>query len=185
MQASDREIWTFNFYRNSELHGSLLMARLARTLTDSTLLAAATRHCATEARHATLLSDAVIAMGGRIDPRTGTVQEAYSAKGGIPSALVDVLVLSGVLEKRVRTTYRAHHARPGLHPAAHQVLSTILADMRTEDHGEEENWIERALHEYPRERVEASQAKWRAIDELVARELVTKADAMFSSGGAR
>ena len=32
MQVSDRDLWLLNFYRNSELHGALLMGRLARTL---------------------------------------------------------------------------------------------------------------------------------------------------------
>src|SRR5688500_12135152 len=116
LQLSERELWTLNFYRNSELHGALLMGRLARSLDDTSLLAHATRHCATEARHAALLSEAIVSLGGRIDPHIETVQERYSAKGGIPKTLVDLLVLSEVLEKRVLMTYRAHVAESGLDP---------------------------------------------------------------------
>ena len=52
MQATDRELWLLNFYRNSELHGALLMGKLARSFTDTELLVNLTKHCATEAHHA-------------------------------------------------------------------------------------------------------------------------------------
>jgi hypothetical protein len=66
MQATDRDLWVLNFYRNSELHGALLMGRLARTLTANSLLVHVTRHCATEARHAAMLSETIAAVGGAI-----------------------------------------------------------------------------------------------------------------------
>src|SRR5690349_16173430 len=116
MDATERELWLLNFYRNSELHGALLMGRLARTLGDRDLLVHTTRHCATEARHAAILSETIAALGGGIDPRMATVQEHYSAQGGVPTALADLLVLSEVLEKRVLATYRAHLERRDVHP---------------------------------------------------------------------
>jgi hypothetical protein len=184
MHLSDRELWTLNFYRNSELHGALLMGRLARTLTDTSLLAHATRHCATEARHAAILSGLIESLGGKIDPHVTTVQEHYSANGGIPSTLVDILVLSEVLEKRVLTTYRAHAARPNLHPVIHTALSAILHEMEEEDHGEEGSWIEAALQQQPHDRVEAAERKWRAVDAEVVAELAAMADAKFPGHGA-
>jgi bacterioferritin (cytochrome b1) len=184
MQVSDRELWTLNFYRNSELHGALLMGRLARTLPDTSLLAHATRHCATEARHAAVLSEALEALGGRIDPHVTTVQEYYSAKGGIPATLVDLLVLSEVLEKRVLTTYRAHVARTDVNPLIRRTLSDILQEMEEEDHGEKGSWIEAALEQQPRERVEAAEKKWRGVDATVVTEFAEMADAKFPAGGA-
>jgi bacterioferritin (cytochrome b1) len=179
MQVSDRELRTLNFYRNSELHGALFMGRLARTLPDTSLLAHATRHCATEARHAAVLSEALEALGGRIDPHVTTVQEYYSAKGGIPATLVDLLVLSEVLEKRVLTTYRAHVARADVHPEIRRTLSDILEEMEEEDHGEEGSWIEAALDQQPKERVEAAERKWRGVDAAVASELASLPDDKF------
>ena len=184
MQPSERDLWTLNFYRNSELHGALLMGRLARTLGDSTLLGHATRHCATEAHHAAMLTGAIEALDGTIDPHVKTVQEYYSARGGIPSSIVDLLVLSEVLEKRVLATYRAHVARPDVHPAIRQTLTEILAEMEEEDHGEEGSWIEAALGHHPRSVVEAAERKWRAVDAAVVAELATMAEAKFA-GGAR
>lgn len=187
MLVSEREFWTLNFYRNSELHGALLMGRLARSLDDSALLAHATRHCATEARHASLLTDALERLEGRIDPHVRTVQEHYSARGGVPKELVDLLVLSEILEKRVLTTYRAHVARPDLHPVVRSTLTTILHDMEEEEHGDEDSWIEAALSAHPKDRVEAAEEKWRAIDAAVARAIPADLDARFPAaqrGGA-
>ncbi|HYC52083.1 MAG TPA: ferritin-like domain-containing protein [Gemmatimonadaceae bacterium] len=184
MQPTERDLWTLNFYRNSELHGALLMGRLARTLGDSTLLGHATRHCATEAHHAAMLTGAIEALNGTIDPRVPTVQEHYSARGGVPSSIVDVLVLSEVLEKRVLATYRAHVARSDVHPQIKQTLTEILAEMEEEDHGEEGSWIEAALDQHPKSVVEAAEKKWRAVDAAAVSELATMADAKFASGGA-
>lgn len=184
MQVSDRELWTLNFYRNSELHGALLMGRLARALTDTSLLAHATRHCATEARHAAILSEAVAALGGRIDPHVATVQEHYSARGGVPASLVDLLVLSEVLEKRVLATYRAHVARSDVHPEVRRTLSDILHDMEEEDHGEGGSWIEAALEQQPPDRVEAAERKWRAVDAAVVAELAQMSEAKFPANSA-
>src|SRR5260221_6944384 len=171
MGATERELWMLNFYRNSELHGALLMGRLARTGADDDVLVHATRHCATEARHAAMLSETIASLGGRIDPHVETVQQHYSATGGVPAALVDLLVLSEVLERRVLATYRAHVARGDVHPDAERTLRAILREMEEEDHGEGGNWIERALDSRPPEVVEAAGRRWRAVDEAVAAEL--------------
>lgn len=184
MQVSDREMWTLNLYRNSELHGALLMGRLARTLSDSVLLGHATRHCATEAHHAAMLTSAIEALKGRIDPRVKTVQEYYSESGGVPATLVDLLVLSEVLEKRVLATYRAHVARPDLHDVVRQTLSDILEEMEEEEHGEAGSWIDAALDREPRDRVEAAEEKWRAVDAGVIAQIAEIADAKFGIGGA-
>jgi bacterioferritin (cytochrome b1) len=178
---SARELWTLNCYRNSELHGALLMGRLARVLDDTALLAHATRHCATEARHAALLSEAIASLGERIDPHIETVQEHYSANGGIPKTLVDLLVLSEVLEKRVLTTYRAHVVRADLHPVVRDTLTRILQEMEEEDHGEEGSWIEGALDRHPQQEVEAAEEKWRAVDAAAVAELVAAVDARFGA----
>ena len=171
MKASDHEAWLVNFYRNSELHGAMLMGRLARTVADADIIAPATRHCATEARHAAMLSGLLTSLGAPIDPRIETIQQHYSASGGVPTALVDVLVLSEVLERRVLATYREHAARAGAHPEVVRTLREILHEMTAEDHGEGDSWIERALEARPTALVEAAVARWRAVDAAVAAEL--------------
>lgn len=169
--ATDRELWLLNFYRNSELHGALLMGRLARTLGDRDLLLHVTEHCATEARHASILTETIAAVDGRLDPREPTIQEHYSAKGGVPTALADLLVLSEILEKRVLISYREHVERDDVHPEVERSLRRILREMVEEEEGEHAGWIDRALTRLPADTVEAAEAKWRAIDEQVAAEL--------------
>jgi bacterioferritin (cytochrome b1) len=179
MTAIDRELWVLNLYRNSELQGALLMGRLGRTLTDSDLLLHVTRHCATEARHAAMLSETIVGLGGSIDPHVITVQEHYSAKGGVPASLVDLLVLSEILERRVLATYRAHLTRADVAPAVRQCLSGILHEMEEEEEDQHAGWIDRVLHTHPRSAVEAVRSKWQAIDATVAAELESLVAARF------
>jgi len=179
MQATERELWLLNFYRNSELHGALLMGKLARSFTDSALLVNLTKHCATEAHHAALLSEAIAALAARLDPHTGTIQDRYAAAGGVPKELADLLVLSETLEKRVLKSYRAHLQRKDVHPIAHETLAKILREMEEEDDGEHEGWIDEALRKLPPERVQAAETRWRAIDERVAAELEQLVSAQF------
>jgi bacterioferritin (cytochrome b1) len=179
--ATDRELWVLNFYRNSELHGALLMGKLARSVADDDVIVHATRHCATEAKHAAMLSETIASLGGRIDPHVETVQQRYSAKGGVPASLVDLLVLSEVLERRVLATYRAHVARDDAHPGVRQTLRAILDEMEEEEHGESGSWIERALDRRPREAVEAAERRWRAVDQAVVAELEQMVTRRFPS----
>jgi hypothetical protein len=185
MTVNEKEAWLLNFYRNSELHGALLMGRLARTVADPDVLVPATRHCATEARHAAILTEALDRLGIAIDPRIQTVQEHYGAKGGVPTTLVDVLVLSDVLERRVRTTYKAHVARAGTPEPIVRTLSDILSEMRSEDHGETDSWVERALARRPHDQVEAARQRWREVDATVNLELHQMVDARWAPGTER
>jgi hypothetical protein len=179
MPVTDREMWALNFFRNSELHGALLMGRLARTLSDTTLLAHVTTHCATEARHAAMLSDLIAAVGGRIDPKIETVQERYSQRGGIPTSFVDLLVLSEVLEKRVLVTYRAYLTRGDVHPEVRTTLAAIVREMEREEDGDHAGWIDEALEAEPRQAVEAAEGRWRAVDAAVVKEIEDMVSARF------
>lgn len=185
MGPTEREMWVLNFYRNSELHGALLMGRLARTVSDAAILVPATRHCATEARHAAMLTEAIASLGGTIDPRIETVQERYSAKGGVPLALADLLVLSEVLERRVLTTYRAHVERADVHPEVERTLRAILREMDEEDHGAGGSWIEQALARCEPDAVKTAERRWREIDRAVAAELEQMVDLRFPAEGPR
>lgn len=163
MQLSDRELWLLNFYRNSELHGSLLMGRLARSVSDPELIVNFTRHCATEAHHATLLSELLQTLGASFEP-TITVQEAYAERGGIPKQLADLLVVSEVLEKRVLKTYLAHLAQEDFPVPVQASLRQIVHEMEEEEDGEHAGWIGRRLQLLPHDEVEKAEKKWSAID---------------------
>ena len=185
MPVTDRELWALNFFRNSELHGALLMGRLARSLSDTTLLSQATTHCATEARHAAMLSRVIVALDGRIDTKIQTVQEWYSRRGGVPTALVDLLVLSEVLEKRVLVTYRAYLERADVHPDVRSTLTAIVDEMEREEHEEHAGWIDKALDAQPRDAVENAEGRWRAIDVAVVKEIEDMVNIRFPQAESR
>src|SRR6266481_9016916 len=128
MSLTKREQYLLNLYRSSELHGALLMGRIARSVSNPEVLVGATRHCATEASHAALLTELLAILGGEIEPATDTIQQHYSVDGGIPKNLVDLLVLSEVLETRVLISYRDHLQQPGLDSRVRGTLETIVKD---------------------------------------------------------
>ena len=178
MLPTDRAMWLLNFFRNSELHGALLMGRLARSLSGTELLTNITRHCATEAHHAALLTEVIADLGGEVDPKTGTIQEHYSREGGVPKALVDLLVLSEVLENRVLSAYREQLNSADLHPKVRVVLEEILRE--EEEHGSGENtWLEQTLRKYSAAEVADSRRRWSEIDRMVASQIYSQLDSLF------
>jgi bacterioferritin (cytochrome b1) len=176
---SAREQWLMNFYRNSELRGALLMGRLARTYARPALAAHLTRHCATEARHAAMLTETIAALGGPLDLETGTIQERYA--GRQPTELLDLLVLSEVLEKRVLASYQAHLAGAEVDRRVRAVLETIVSEMEAEeDEGDPHaGWIDHELERLPPDDVARAKARWREVDTRVARELTTMLNERF------
>lgn len=181
MPLTDRELWLVNFYRNSELHGALLMGRLARTLKDEVLLVEATAHCATEARHASMLSRTIAAAGGRLDPAIPPIQEAYSSEGGIPAALVEILVLSETLERRVREGYHRHLAQESVHPAVRETIEAIVSEMEAKRGAEHAGWIDEALERMDPAQVDAARRKWREVDRAVATRIERSLDERFGA----
>jgi bacterioferritin (cytochrome b1) len=182
MPLTERELWLLNLYRNSELHGALLMGRLARSVTSPDVLVGATRHCATEAHHAALLTEVIAKLGGVIDPSTETIQMHYSQDGGIPKDMVDLLVLSEILEARVLTSYREHLQRCDVHPNVRRTLQRIIQDEVA--HSGENGWAEELIAGMPPEQVAATRAKWRDIDEKVAAQLHSRLASDFPEEGA-
>ncbi len=176
---TDRERWLVNFYRNSELHGALLMGRLARTIGDPGLIVEMTAHCATEARHAAMLSRALVAACGHLDPAIAPIQQHYAEAGGVPSALVDILVLSETLERRVRASYQRHLAEEATDPGVGEVLGAILAEMEAKHGAEHAGWIEEALNRANDAEVSAARQKWQVVDSDVALALRRSLDERF------
>jgi len=182
MLPTRRELWLLNLYRNSELHGALLMGRLARSLTNPEVLVGATRHCATEANHAALLTEVIAKLGGVIDPSAETIQMHYSQGGGIPKDVIDLLVLSEILEARVLASYREHLRRSDVQPSVREALERIIHD--EEAHSGDQGWAEQLIAGMPAEQVAATREKWRGIDEKVAADLHSRLAGEFPEEGA-
>jgi len=177
MPLIKREMYLLNLYRNSELHGALLMGRIARSVSSPEVLVGATRHCATEAQHAALVAELIVALGGTLDPAADTIQKRYSEDGGIPKDLTDLLVLSEILEARVLTSYREHLQRTDIHPQIREALGRIIRE--EEAHSGDDGWAERWLATLPHDRVQSAREKWAEIDRRVATELKFEIGANF------
>jgi hypothetical protein len=182
MSLPKRELWLLNLYRNSELHGALLMGRIARSVSTPEVLVGATRHCATEAKHAALFTEVLAKLGGTIDPAADAIQTHYSLDGGIPKDLVDLLVLSEILEARVLMSYREHLERLDVHPEIRQTLERIIRE--EEAHSGEQGWAEQWLITMPADQVTAAKEKWGKVDRKVAAELHSRLATDFALGGA-
>ena len=185
MPLTERERWLVNFYRNSELHGALLMGRLARTVSDPELIVEMTAHCATEARHASMLSRALVAACGQLDPAIPPIQQHYAEAGGVPGALIDLLVLSETLERRVRASYQRHLMEESKDSGVREVLSAILAEMEAKHGSEHAGWIDQALERANQAEVAAARLKWQAVDRDVATALRRTLDERFVMPSAR
>jgi hypothetical protein len=182
MSLPERELWLLNLYRNSELHGALLMGRIARSVSTPAVLVGATRHCATEAKHAAMFTELLARLGGTIDPSAHAIQAHYARDGGIPKELVDLLVLSEILEARVLVSYREHLQRSDVHPQIRRTLEKIIKE--EEAHSGEQGWAEQCLATMSEDRVTAAKEKWKKVDERVAAELHSRLANDSALGGA-
>jgi hypothetical protein len=120
-------------------------------------------------------------LGGVIDPSTETIQMHYSQDGGIPKDVVDLLVLSEILEARVLTSYREHLERPDVLPSVRETLERIIQD--EEAHSGEQGWAEQLIAGMPEEQVASTREKWRGIDQKVAADLHSRLASDFPEEG--
>jgi demethoxyubiquinone hydroxylase (CLK1/Coq7/Cat5 family) len=169
MEITARELSFLNFYRASELHGGLILGQVARRARDSALVLELTRHSAEEVAHAQLWTETIIAVGGRVRPVRETYQARYARHVGSPTALLDVLALTQLFERRVYRHFTEHLRRPGTHPAVKVTLERMLEEERGHL-----RWVKRWLDEQERAlgaAVPATLRRYAAADALVYAEL--------------
>ena len=169
MDITSRELDFLNFYRASELHGGLILGQLARRTRGSALILELTRHAAEEVVHAQLWTETIIAVGGRIHPVRETYQARYARFVGTPMALVEVLALTQVFERRVYRHFTEHLHRP----TTHLRVRATLARMLEEEKGHL-RWVKRWLDEQARVRgavVADALSRYTAADALVYEEM--------------
>lgn len=128
MEISSRELGFLNFYRASELHGGLLLGQVARRARGAELVLDLTRHSAEEVLHSLLWTETIVAVGGRVSPVRDTYQSRYLRMLGAPTALLDVLALTQVFERRVYRHFTEHLRRPGTHPVVCATLERMLEE---------------------------------------------------------
>lgn len=162
---TDEELWILSYYRASELAGSLLMGRLARTATDDELRARLTWHFAEEARHAWRWTEVIRLLGADPLPIAETYQSSYLGRVGIPRSEIELLALTYVFERRVARHFALHRQLEEVHP----LIRATLASMCGEE-GPHLRWIKDRLDAEPdRAGVTATLARYDAVDREVYR----------------
>jgi demethoxyubiquinone hydroxylase (CLK1/Coq7/Cat5 family) len=124
------EMDALNFYRASELHGGLILARFAQRCRDGELAADLLKHAAEEIEHAQLWTETMAALGARPRPTRDTYQRRYAAVVGRPHGLLPVLALTHVFEKRVYRHFQEHARRPDAHPRVRATLRRMIEEER-------------------------------------------------------
>jgi len=169
MEITSRELGFLNFYRASELHGGLILGQLSRRARGSELVLDLTRHSAEEVVHAQLWTETIIAVGGQVRPVRETYQARYARVVGTPMALIDVLALTQVFERRVYRHFTEHLHRPATHPHVCATLERML-----EEEKGHLRWVKRWLDDQARTRgavVAEAMARYTAADALVYAEM--------------
>jgi bacterioferritin (cytochrome b1) len=169
MEITARELGFLNFYRASELHGGLILGHIARRARGSELILELTRHSAEEVMHAQLWTETIIAVGGRVQPVRDTYQARYARIVGTPTALVDVLALTQVFERRVYRHFTEHLHRTGTHACVRATLERML-----EEEKNHLRWVKRWLDEQQRVRgnsVADTMARYADADAVVYAEM--------------
>ncbi len=169
MDITPRELGFLNFYRASELHGGLILGQVARRARGAALVLELTRHSAEEVVHAQLWTETIIAVGGEVRPVRETYQARYARFVGTPMALIDVLALTQVFERRVYRHFTEHLKRQSTHPCVRATLERML-----EEEKGHLRWVKRWLDEQARVRgdgVRDTLARYAEADALVYAEM--------------
>jgi hypothetical protein len=140
MEITRQELDRLNFYAASELHGGLVLGRLARGVRDTTLVGELLRHSAEEVEHARLWTTTIAAVGGQVRPVRETYQRHYARLLGPPTSVLQVLALTQVFERRVYRHFLRHAGTAGVHP---RVRETLLRMVEEEKH--HLSWVKRWL----------------------------------------
>jgi len=166
----EKEASALNFYRASELHGGLLLSRLAQRCRVGELAADLLKHGAEEIEHARLWTETMLALGVRPRPTHDTYQRRYAAEIGRAHGVLGVLALTHVFEKRVYAHFQAHARRVDTHPLVRATLRRMIEEERGHLH-----WVRRWLDEQAGRRdarLEQIMATYEAADERIYRALL-------------
>ena len=120
--------WKLNWWRQSELEGSLLLGRLVGMVEDADLAIRLTRHCSEEAQHSLVWAKAIADLGLPHIRIFRSYQSFYLRHSGPPASLLDVLCFTQVFERRVHTRFHAELHRVDTPEPARQAYRRMMED---------------------------------------------------------
>jgi hypothetical protein len=177
MDAATRNLaWKLNWYRQSELEGSLLLGRMVRVAGHGDLIARLMKHCADEARHGQMWSACIQEIGLPYIRIHRGYQSLFLEHGASPSSLTEVLAFTQIFERRVHKRFSDELDAPGLPGVVRTTFEVMIHDEK--DHLEwVYNWL-KPLPEAP-----ALLNKYIAIDNALYHQLLPYTDRLWDIPG--
>ena len=120
--------WKLNWFRQSELEGALLLARLVGSVENAELSARLTRHSAEEAAHSRLWAEVIAELDLPHVRIFRSYQSFYLRYGGAPATLLEVLAFTQIFERRVHQRFHDELRRPETPPAARHAFARMMED---------------------------------------------------------
>jgi tRNA isopentenyl-2-thiomethyl-A-37 hydroxylase MiaE len=165
-----------NWYRHSELEGSLLLGRVVRHATDAYLVRELTRHAAEEARHAWVWTRAIDAAGLPTLRIYRSYQSFYRDELAPPRTLLDVLALTHVFEQRVERHFTDELSRSGVPEPIRRAFALMLHDEQHHLH-----WVGQWLARHADAAIVLD--RYRAADERVVQRLAPFRERLWDVSG--
>ena len=167
LNAAEKQILIFSFYRDAELRGARLLFNLLGHMKTGESQLKMTAHLADETRHAFLWTKRISELGGAPVPIDDGYQRRLGLRTGVPKTIIDLLALTVVVEERAQSRYNAHMALPNVDPETMEVLKSV-----TKDESWHLSWIEKEMREIAKEQGNEAQAdrsleRYRQIDREV------------------
>jgi bacterioferritin (cytochrome b1) len=117
-----------NYYRDAELRGAELLLHLGAHETEAWACASLTRHIADEARHASLITQRIAALGAAPEAIRDGYQRRMGRAAGIPRTVLELYAITLIAEERARARYVAHLDSGIADPETAVLLRAISAD---------------------------------------------------------
>lgn len=126
--VSESERWILNFYRHSEITGAMFFGRLAQYIKDPEIKHDLTKHFADESAHAWYWEKCINDLGFISERSPESYQDKYFQIIGVPTNLMEILVITNVFEKRVISQYNRHMHLNNIEPLIKETFQTIMID---------------------------------------------------------
>jgi hypothetical protein len=122
--------WKLNWWRQSELEGSLLLGRMVSLADSSDLCLRLTKHCAEEAVHSRMWAEVLAELELPHIHIHRSYQSFFLHHTGMPQSLLDVLAFTQVFERRVDQRFRQECRNPETPLLARSAYARMIADER-------------------------------------------------------